>query len=35
MLLTYFLRVEKTSFLAHSYIPLIHFEVMDNFGDDQ
>ena len=26
--------VEKTNFLAHSYILLIHFDVMDNFGDD-
>ena len=34
MLLTYFLIVEKTNFLAHSYILLIHFDVMDNFGDD-
>ena len=36
MPLTYFLKVEKTNFLAHNYILLlIHLDVMDNFGDDQ
>ena len=31
----FFLRVEKTNFLAHNYILLIHFDVMDNFCNDQ
>ena len=35
MPLTVFLRVEKTNFLAHNYILIIHFDVMDNFCNDQ
>ena len=35
MLLTIFLRVEKTNILAHSYILLILFDVMDNSCDEQ
>ena len=30
-----YLRVEKTNFLGHNHILLIHFDVMDNFCDEQ
>ena len=35
MLLTYFLILGKTNFLAHNYILCIHLDVMKKFGDDQ
>ena len=35
MLLTFFLVVGKTNFLAHNYILCIHLDVMEKIGDDQ